>query len=78
MSDTLAFIGFGEAGQTISRGLLGEAKPVIRAYDILFDDPANAGNLTRAAQAIGVGVARDHADAVRGADLVFLAVTASS
>lgn len=78
MSDTLAFIGFGEAGQTISRGLLGEAKPVIRAYDILFDDPANAGKLKRAAQAIGVGVARDHADAVRGADLVFLAVTASS
>ena len=78
MSDTLAFIGFGEAGQTISRGLLGEVKPVIRAYDILFDDPANADKLKRAAQAIGVGVARDHADAVRGADLVFLAVTASS
>lgn len=78
MSETLAFIGFGEAGQTISRGLLGAAKPAIRAYDILFDDPANAGRLKGAAQALGVGVARDHADAVRGADLVFLAVTASS
>jgi 3-hydroxyisobutyrate dehydrogenase-like beta-hydroxyacid dehydrogenase len=78
MSETLAFIGFGEAGQTISRGLLGEAGPAIRAYDILFDDPANGGVLKRAAQALGVGVARDHADAVRGADLVFLAVTASS
>lgn len=78
MSETLAFIGFGEAGQTISRGLLGATRPAIRAYDILFDDPANAGKLERAAQALGVGVARDHADAVRGADLVFLAVTASS
>ena len=78
MSETLAFIGFGEAGQTISRGLLGAAKPAIRAYDILFDDAANAGRLKRAAQALGVGVARDHADAVRGADIVFLAVTASS
>ena len=78
MSETLAFIGFGEAGQTISRGLLGATKPAIRAYDILFDDPANAGKLRRAAQALGVGVARDHAEAVRGADLVFLAVTASS
>jgi 3-hydroxyisobutyrate dehydrogenase-like beta-hydroxyacid dehydrogenase len=70
----ITFIGFGEAGQTLSRGLLGEAKPAIRAYDLLFD----SGKLQAAAEALGVGVARDHADAVRGADIVFLAVTASS
>jgi 3-hydroxyisobutyrate dehydrogenase-like beta-hydroxyacid dehydrogenase len=75
---TIAFIGFGEAGQAVSRGLLGQAKPKIRAYDILFDDPANAGDLKRVAKALGVGIAHDHADAVRGAELVFLAVTASS
>jgi 3-hydroxyisobutyrate dehydrogenase-like beta-hydroxyacid dehydrogenase len=75
---TIAFIGFGEAGQALSRGLLGQAKPKIRAYDILFDDPANAGDLKRVAKALGVGIAEDHADAVRGAELVFLAVTASS
>jgi 3-hydroxyisobutyrate dehydrogenase-like beta-hydroxyacid dehydrogenase len=78
MNERIAFIGFGEAGQTISRGLLGEARPAIRTYDILFDDPANRGTLKRAAEALGVGVARDHADAVRGAELVFLAVTAAS
>jgi 3-hydroxyisobutyrate dehydrogenase-like beta-hydroxyacid dehydrogenase len=78
MTQRIAFIGFGEAGQTISRGLLGEAKPAIRAYDILFDDPANGGMLKGSAEALGVAIARDHADAVRGADLVFLAVTASS
>jgi 3-hydroxyisobutyrate dehydrogenase-like beta-hydroxyacid dehydrogenase len=78
MTQRIAFIGFGEAGQTISRGLLGEAKPAIRAYDILFDDPANGGTLKGSAEALGVAIARDHADAVRGADLVFLAVTASS
>lgn len=78
MSERIAFIGFGEAGQTISRGLLGEAKPAIRAYDILFDDPANGGKLKRAAESLGVAIARDHAEAVREADLVFLAVTASS
>jgi 3-hydroxyisobutyrate dehydrogenase-like beta-hydroxyacid dehydrogenase len=78
MSGTIAFIGFGEAGQAVSRGLLGQAKPKIRAYDILFDDPANAGDLKRVAKALGVGIAEDHADAVRGAELVFLAVTASS
>lgn len=78
MNDGIAFIGFGEAGQTISRGLLGEARPAIRAYDLLFDDPSNGGRLRRAAESLGVAVARDHADAVRGAGLVFLAVTASS
>jgi len=78
MTERIAFIGFGEAGQTISRGLLGEGKPAIRAYDILFDDPADGGRLKRAVEALGVAIARDHADAVRGADLVFLAVTASS
>jgi 3-hydroxyisobutyrate dehydrogenase-like beta-hydroxyacid dehydrogenase len=78
MSERIAFIGFGEAGQTISRGLLGAGKPAIRTYDILFDEAANGGKLKRAAEALGVAIARDHADAVREADLVFLAVTASS
>jgi 3-hydroxyisobutyrate dehydrogenase-like beta-hydroxyacid dehydrogenase len=78
MSETIAFIGFGEAGQTVSRGLLAEAQPAIRAYDILFEDPAAGRALRRAAESLGVGIARDHADAVRGAGIVFLAVTASS
>jgi 3-hydroxyisobutyrate dehydrogenase-like beta-hydroxyacid dehydrogenase len=78
MTERIAFIGFGEAGQAVGRGLLAEARPQIRTYDILFDDPADGGRLKRAAEALGVGVARDHADAVRGADLVILAVTASS
>jgi 3-hydroxyisobutyrate dehydrogenase-like beta-hydroxyacid dehydrogenase len=78
METTVAFIGFGEAGQTIARGLLAAHAPRIRAYDLLFDDPADAGRLKRAAEGLGVAPARDHADAVRGADLVFLAVTASS
>lgn len=78
MSVRIAFIGFGEAGQTLGRGLIGAGAKDIRAYDILFDDPANEGRLARAAEALGVAAARDHADAVRGADLVFLAVTAGS
>ena len=78
MAEKIAFIGFGEAGQTISRGLIGEGHAEIRTYDILFDDPANDGKLKAAAEALGVAVAASHVDAVRGADLVFLAVTASS
>ena len=78
MTERIAFIGFGEAGQTISRGLVAEkAKPAIRTYDILFAQPAGAP-LEAAARALGGEAARDHAEAVRGANLVFLAVTASS
>ena len=77
MTEKIAFIGFGEAGQAISRGLMAEAKPAIRAYDILFGAPARAP-LEAAAKELGVALARDHVDAVRGADLVLLAVTASS
>lgn len=77
MTERIAFIGFGEAGQLISRGLRADTGAEIRAYDILFGQPAGAP-LETAARALGVGVARDHADAVRGAGLVFLAVTASS
>jgi 3-hydroxyisobutyrate dehydrogenase-like beta-hydroxyacid dehydrogenase len=78
VAEKIAFIGFGEAGQTISRGLRAEVAADIRAYDILFDDPANNGALKRAAEALGVGVAASPVAAVRDADLVFLAVTASS
>jgi 3-hydroxyisobutyrate dehydrogenase-like beta-hydroxyacid dehydrogenase len=74
----ITFIGFGEAGQTISRGLVAEkAKPAIRAYDILFGQPAGAP-LEKAAKDLGVALARDHVDAVREVDLVVLTVTASS
>jgi len=78
MTEKIAFIGFGEAGQTIVRGLLAAGAPRIRAYDILFDDPADAGRLREAAGSLGVAAARNHEDAVRDADIVFLAVTASS
>ena len=78
MAEKIAFIGFGEAGQTISRGLRAENNADIRAYDILFDDPADKNRLKQAAEALGVAVAANHVDAVRDADLVFMAVTASS
>jgi 3-hydroxyisobutyrate dehydrogenase-like beta-hydroxyacid dehydrogenase len=77
VSTRIAFIGFGEAGQTIGRGLAAQGA-ALAAYDILFDDAADGGRLAAAARAIGVEVARDHAAAVCGAELVFLAVTASS
>lgn len=77
MTSSIAFIGFGEAGQTIGRGLLAQGA-TLRAYDILFDDAADGGRLRRAADSLGVAAARNHVEAVREADVVFLAVTASS
>jgi 3-hydroxyisobutyrate dehydrogenase-like beta-hydroxyacid dehydrogenase len=69
--ERIAFIGFGEAGQTIGRGLLGANAARICAYDI-------AGEALDKARSMGVDAASDHAEAAREADIVFLAVTASS
>ena len=69
--ERIAFIGFGEAGQTLSRGLRSANAVRIRAYDIL-------GQALEQARSLGVEAARDPVDAVREADIVFLAVTASS
>ena len=75
--ERVAFIGFGEAGQTLSRGLLAAGAARIVAYDILFDaSPCSAPQ--QAAQALGVEIARNPVAAVRDAGIVFLAVTASS
>lgn len=69
--ERVAFIGFGEAGQTLSRGLLEAGAASIRAYDILAE-------ALEKARALGAAAANDHVDAVREADIVFLATTASS
>ena len=74
---TIAFIGFGEAGQAIAAGLREAGVETMAAWDILF--PQGAGlKLKQAAQAAGVRCANSAADAVRGVDLIVSAVTAAS
>lgn len=78
---SVAFIGFGEAGQTFARGLHEEGVRDIRLYDILFDAPQSSLRATATALAnelAGVRLCASHVEAVRGASLVFLAVTAAS
>src|SRR4051812_749894 len=70
----LAFIGYGEVGQTFARQLLARGDLTIAAYDILFD----AGTLTDRARQAGVTAARNAADAARDADVVISAVTADA
>jgi 3-hydroxyisobutyrate dehydrogenase-like beta-hydroxyacid dehydrogenase len=73
MSLSIAFIGFGEAGQALAAGLIGAGAGPVAAYDILFPEAAGAP-LRQAAADIGVAVCNDTADALRGADLVISAV----
>jgi 3-hydroxyisobutyrate dehydrogenase-like beta-hydroxyacid dehydrogenase len=70
----LAFIGYGEVGQTFARQLLARGDVAASAYDILFD----AGLLAERARQAGVAVARNAAEAARDADVVISAVTADA
>jgi 3-hydroxyisobutyrate dehydrogenase-like beta-hydroxyacid dehydrogenase len=71
----IAFIGFGEVGQTFSRGLLANGAAGIRTYDLLFGSAAGQ-RLEDAAQQIGIGRGASPAEACAQAQFVFSAVTA--
>ena len=73
-----ALIGFGEAGQALAEGLRGEGVDRLASWDILFPDAVKGEPLRAAAGRLGVRVAADCVDAIRGADVVIAAVTASS
>ncbi|MBV9393423.1 MAG: NAD(P)-dependent oxidoreductase [Methylobacteriaceae bacterium] len=70
----LAFIGYGEVGQTFARQFLARGGVEIAAYDILFDK----GALLDRAREVGVSPARNAAEAARDADVVISAVTADA
>lgn len=71
----IAFIGFGEVGQTFSRGLLANEGVAIRAYDLLFGSEAG-GRLEAAVEELGVARAASAQEACAGAAFIFSAVTA--
>lgn len=73
----VSFIGFGEAGQAIARGLHGEGVERIAAWDILFPQSEGAA-LKAAGTAIGARIGSSAADAVKDADIIIAAVTAAS
>jgi 3-hydroxyisobutyrate dehydrogenase-like beta-hydroxyacid dehydrogenase len=73
----IGLIGFGEVG-----GIFGQdwvAKGIrVRTYDILFEKGASHDRMAEKARRASVEMAADYADAIRDADLVVAAVTASS
>lgn len=78
MTPTFAFIGFGEAGSTLSETLRAKGVKRIATYDILFDDGAAGRPLRERAAALGVEACDSVADAVKGADIVFSTVVCKS
>jgi 3-hydroxyisobutyrate dehydrogenase-like beta-hydroxyacid dehydrogenase len=72
----IAFIGFGEAGGILGRGLA-EAGVQVRMHDLLLDDPAARQPMLDKAAASGVQACATLAEAVAGAELVVSAVTAA-
>ncbi|MBV8850247.1 MAG: NAD(P)-dependent oxidoreductase [Methylobacteriaceae bacterium] len=70
----IAFIGYGEVGQTFARQFLARGDVQISAYDILFE----RGPLAERAREARVTPARNEAEAARDADIVISAVTADA
>jgi 3-hydroxyisobutyrate dehydrogenase-like beta-hydroxyacid dehydrogenase len=72
----IAFIGFGEVGQTFARALTAQEGLRVAAHDALHGSPAGR-RLAEAAAALGVSFAATPGEAAEGAAVVISAVTAS-
>ena len=73
----IAFIGFGEVGQTFARGLLATGGVRLAAYDLLFArTPLH--RTEEAAIALGVSPQKSAANVIAGAHIVISAVTADA
>jgi 3-hydroxyisobutyrate dehydrogenase-like beta-hydroxyacid dehydrogenase len=70
----ISFIGFGEAGGILTRGLKDAGATITAAYDILIHDEAHAPAMRDKADQIGITLANSTEEAVQGADVVFSAV----
>jgi len=77
LSETIALIGFGEAGACIGRGLAAEPDVTVRAYDIRFSGNG-AAELTERAAAMRIAPHAQLAGALEHATLVFSAVVGSA
>lgn len=73
---SVAFIGFGEVGQTFARGLMRNSGVVVSAHDIAPPSPRRDA-MGRVAADLGVALRDSARDAARDADVVISAVTAA-
>ncbi len=77
MGETIALIGFGEAGQSIGRGLASEPGAAVSAYDVRFCG-ADAAALMAKAREAGVALHIELGRALDGASIVLSAVVGSA
>ena len=75
--NSIALVGFGEAGTLLAEGCV-KAGAKVSTYDIKVGDAALRPALAERAETLGVVLHDSLESAVRGADLVISAVTASS
>jgi len=75
---SVAVIGFGEAGSILAADLVKAGAQSVATYDILFDRDERGPAMMERAEKAGVHPARSAAEAAAGADLILVAVTASS
>lgn len=75
--NSVALIGFGEAGGIIGEDLAAQGVSV-RAYDRLLEDPTRREALLAKANSANVQICKSAPEAVQGAQLVISAVTAGS
>jgi 3-hydroxyisobutyrate dehydrogenase-like beta-hydroxyacid dehydrogenase len=74
MTEQIAIIGFGEAGQHIGRGLAAEGKVELSVYDLRHAER----QLIEAAKASGIALEDSPAAATKDTQIIFSLVTASS
>ncbi len=79
MNDELkiSFVGFGEAGFHLARGLRGAGRVRISAYDINTHTPGLGEKIQRRASESGVALVESNAELARASDLVLSTVTAN-
>lgn len=78
LSERIAFIGFGEAGQAFAEGWRTEAELDIRAYDIKTDDALTRDGKLEDYARYAVTPAQSAVEAASGADIIVSAVTAGA
>lgn len=76
--ETIAFIGFGEAGQALAEGWRSEADMGILAYDIKTDDPRSRDGKIQDYARYQVTPALSATEAAAGAGIIVSAVTADA
>ncbi len=74
--DTITFIGFGEAGSLIARGLLANNQLRVTGWDRLLDDPTQRQTIVDRGNELGVTLAESMTSAIASSDLIFSTVTA--